>query len=159
MSSVSMAFADQKSMDSILLDQNEIVHDQNLHKQTVTQNKLVTLSLSESLGVKANDDSSAGKQESHVVVQTYHVNNIITLSENLGITTSSFEQHLNLIAKQNSERITTAERISNLDRIRSAGKYLQNNELVVNQLNTFDKISVLNYLSDQSVRLDYLYFD
>src|SRR6185312_13709286 len=160
MSSVSMAFADQKSMDTILLDQNKIVHDQNFHKQTLTQNKLVTLSLSENLGVKSNDDSSAAGQESHVVVQTYHVHNIIALSENLGITTNSFDQHLNLIAKQNSERITTAERISNLDRIRSASKYLQNNELVGNQLNSFDKVPVVNYLNDQSVGLDYaLYVD
>ena len=159
MSSVSMAFADQKSMDAILLDQNKIVHDQNFNKQTVIQNKLVTLSLSESLGVKSNDDSSASEQENHAVVQTYHVHNIIALSENLAITTSSFDQHLNLIAKQNSERITTAERISNLDRIRSASKYLQNNELVGNQLNSFDKIPVVNYASDQSVRLDYLYVD
>src|ERR1700756_20160 len=102
MSLVSMAFADQKSMDTILLDQNKLVHDQNIHKQVVAQNKLVTLNLSESLGVKSNDDSSAVEQESHTVVQTYHVNNIIALSENLGITTSSFDQHLNLIAKQSS---------------------------------------------------------
>src|SRR6185437_10527462 len=86
--------------------------------------------------------------------------NIIALSENLGITTSNFDQHLNLIAKQNSERITTTERISNLDRTRSAGKYLQNNELVGNQINTLDKVSVVNYLNDQSVKLDYvLYVD
>src|SRR6185312_618444 len=159
MSSISMAFADQKSMDTILLDQNKIVHDQNFNKQTVTQNKLVTLSLSESLGVKSNDDSSAAEQESSAVVQTYHVHNIIALSENLGITTSSFDQHLNLIAKQNSERISSGERISNLDRTRSAGKYLQNNELVGNQLNSFDKVTVVNYLNDQSVGLDYLYVD
>src|SRR5690348_7619143 len=155
MSSVSMAFADQKSMDTILLDQNKIVHDQNFNKQTVTQNKLVTLSLSESLGVKSNDDSSAAEQESSAVVQTYHVHNIIALSENLGITTSSFDQHLNLIAKQNSERISAGERISNLDRTRSAGKYLQNNGLVGNQLHLFDKIPVVNYLSDQSTILEY----
>src|SRR6185312_11090458 len=112
MSSVSMAFADQKTMDIILLDQNKLVNDQNLHKQTLAQNKLVTLNISEKLGVKSNDDSSTVEQESHAVVQTYHVNNVIALSENLRITASSSDQHLNLIAKQNSERVTTAERIS-----------------------------------------------
>ncbi|MHB8601223.1 MAG: LamG domain-containing protein, partial [Nitrosotalea sp.] len=156
MSSVSMAFADQKTVDSIFLDQNKLlIHDQNFHKQIISQNKLVQVNLSENLGVKSNDDKSETSQENHVVIETYHVHNIIALSESLGITTNSFDQHLNSLVKQNSERLTTAERISNLDRVRSSGKYSQNNELVNNPLNSFDTISFAKYFNDRIVGLDY----
>ena len=155
MSSISMAFADQKTMDSILLDQNKIINDQTFHKQIRTQNKLVTLNLSESLGVQTNDGPTESGQSNQAVVEIYHVHNMVALSENLGIVSTSFDQHLNSLVKQNSERITTAERIFGFDKTRSNGKYLLHNEIATPTSNSLDMISTFTNLNYQFVNIDY----
>ncbi|MGB6784870.1 MAG: LamG-like jellyroll fold domain-containing protein [Nitrosotalea sp.] len=144
------------------------------------QAKKIEVDLSESMGTSTNDNSNNNQPQNEISNSANtrsSINTQINLFENLSIYDNIPGQNAFLVLKQNSDTVTTMERISNSDRIRFNGRsivinngipskninmepitFLKNLELspsrLLNQnvVNNFGKINenLLNYLSEST---------
>ncbi|MDE2589217.1 MAG: hypothetical protein KGL95_06085, partial [Patescibacteria group bacterium] len=130
-SSISVAYADQAALDPVLNHDIKNNLDTNIYKNQQSNSREFSLDLTDDLNIHSNDQTPDQYKQVMPRVTTK-----ISFSDKIDITTNSPDQQVIALVKQNSDMLTTMEKISNSDRIRFNGK-----SIVVGNIFSNDKLS------------------
>ena len=98
--------------------QNNFANDYINLQNSPKSSQSVSVDLSENIGLKSNNEKQFDELQHQPINYVVRSQKQISLSENLTMKTISADQYLVFVVKQNEERITIMERITNNDKIR-----------------------------------------